>query len=372
MKQLLFIPLVFGLWTTGAKCQSAAEQEADSLAYIAMSLMDAGEIDEAIEYLEQSKALFNKWLYDYEIGLALYLNEDFKAAQKLFKKVLRKDGTDPLQYKMLGNTYSVLGNRDKARKTYHRGLKKFPNAGNLYLELGVVERADENYNEALHYWEQGIEADPTHASNYYWAAKFFSATDERIWSLLYGEIFLNLEFNTARTEEISALLYEVYNDIHEATSDTSGTFNLTEAGFTITISENDLDNLDDLDKMERMFAIPFEGEYALTIAPGAVLYDASGISLEGLHQLRTNFIDFWMDEERNKQEKYPFVLFPFHSKLMEQGLFTYYNYFLMRYGNMIEFEAFFEQNELGFQRFFDWYNQHDLLFEDRIHSRLQL
>src|SRR6056297_1495073 len=202
MNKLVLIAALSLFFISNLVGQDTRERQADSLATIAMQLMDEGEIDRSIELLNQSKELFNKWLYDYEIGLALYMNEEYDDAQKIFKKVLRRDGSDPVQYKMLGNTYSVQGDREKAIKTYQKGLKKYPDAGGLYLELGIVERAKENYNKALFYWEKGIEADPFHASNYYWASKYFSATKGKVWSLLYGEIFLNLEFNTARSQEI--------------------------------------------------------------------------------------------------------------------------------------------------------------------------
>lgn len=373
MNKLVFTVALCFFFLSNLVAQNAREEKADSLATVAIQMMDDGEIDRSIELLEQSKELFNKWLYDYEIGLALYMKEDYAEAEKIFKKVLRRDGSDPLQYKMLGNTYSVQGNRDKARKTYHKGLKKFPDAGSLYLELGVVERADENHNKALNYWEKGIEVDPFHASNYYWASKYFSATSEQVWALLYGEIFLNLEFNTARSEEISALLYDVYNDVYEAETDTSGNFSLTEAGHQINLT---IDQLEKATKSPEMMAdllkLPFEGAYSLAIAPGALHYNSTGINLEGLHNLRTGFIDFWIFQDSDKQEDYPFVLFPYHAQMMEQGLFIYYNYFLMREGNKEEYEAFFKENEIGFNRFFEWYNQNHLPFEGHLHSRLQM
>ncbi len=373
MNKLVLIAALCLLFLSNTVGQDTREEKADSLATIAMQLMDEGEIDHSIELLKQSKELFNKWLYDYEIGLALYMKEDFAGAQKIFKRVLRRDGTDPLQYKMLGNTYSVHGDREKAIKTYLKGLKKFPDAGSLYLELGVVERAKENHNEALLYWEKGIEADPFHASNYYWAAKYFSATSEQVWALLYGEMFLNLEFNTARSQEISALLFDVYNDVYEAESDTSGKFSLTQSGHQINISIDQLkEATKSPEKLESLLKLPFESAYSLAMAPGAIHYTKTGIDLEGLHNLRAAFIDFWIFQDTNKQDDYPFVLFPFHAQMMEQGLFVYYNYFLMREGSPKEFEEFFNENEIGFNRFFEWYDQNHLPFKGHLHSRLQM
>jgi tetratricopeptide (TPR) repeat protein len=373
MNKLVFTVLLSLVCLSSTLGQSAREREADSLAVIAMKLMDNGEIDRSIALLNESKKLYKKWSYDYEIGLALYMKNDFTGAQKVFEKLVRSNGSDALQYKMLGNTYSRLGDRDKARKMYHKGLKKFPNSGKLYLELGIVEQADENYNAALNYWETGIAKDPHHASNYYWAAKYFTATKEPVWSLLYGEIFLNLEFNTPRADEISALLYKVYNDVYVFESDTSGSFNLTESGHQITITMDQLEEaMKSPEKIKNLIRLPFAGVYSLSIAPGALHYTDKGISLKGLNNLRAGFIDFWMNEENNRQLEYPYVLFPYHAKMMEQGLFVYYNYFLMRHGNIEEYDEFFKENETGFNRFFDWYNLNHLPFDGNLHSRFQM
>lgn len=374
MQRFYFAILVcLFLVAKGSMAQSEREMQADSLARMAIALMEDGEPVRAIELLEDAKKLFNKWLYDYEIGLAYYIMEDYPQAEKILRKVQRRDGSDPLQYKMLGNTYSLMGNRDKSRKTYHKGLKKYPNAGSLYLELGIVEKLDANFEQALFYWEQGIAADPTHSSNYYWATKFFNATDERIWALLYGEIFLNLEFNTPRVDEISALLFEVYNDVHETKGDTAQTLNLTQRGFTINLTLDDLKDLkkSSAEEMAKLFRLPFEGVVSLSMAIGSIHYGDDGkIDLEGIHLLRSAFIEHWMLGEDNQQEKYPFVLFPFHARMMEQGLFQYYNYFLLRSGDPETYETFKNDNEAGFFRFFEWYNQNDLPFEENIHSRL--
>ena len=44
---------------------------------------------------------------------------------------------------------------------------------------------------AIDQWEKGIQVDPTYAGSYYNAALYYFYTKDKVWSLLYGEIFVN-------------------------------------------------------------------------------------------------------------------------------------------------------------------------------------
>lgn len=362
-----FSLLLLLLLSVSINAQNSAELKADSLALIGMHLMDEGEIDAAIDYLEQAKNIFaGKSTYDYEIGLAHYKGGAYDKALPVFKSILKSADSESLYYQMLGNTYDVLGKRKKAKKVYEQGLEKFPNSGPLYLESGVVAMSEEDYNLARYYWEKGIQVDPTHASNYYWATKFFASTAEKVWALLYGEIFLNLEFGTKRVDEISGLLFELYNEVYVAESDTTGSFNLTKSGFTISVDRLNLETL----QSNNFALLPFEGEFAMKYALTAGVYAGGTLDLEGIHQARTVFLEAWMDEEKNSQEKYPFVLFPYQVELVEADNFKLYNYFLFRAGDIDAFGAFYQENDLEYDAFFEWYNQHNLDFTKYSHSRL--
>jgi tetratricopeptide (TPR) repeat protein len=359
--------VLFLLISLSINAQSSAELKADSLALIGMDLMDEGEIAKAIDYLEQAKVIFpGKSTYDYEIGLAHYKGGAYDAALPVFRSLLKGADSQSLYYQMLGNTYDVLGKRKKAKKVYEEGLEKFPNSGPLYLESGVVAMSEEDYNLARYYWEKGIQADPTHASNYYWATKFFAGTSEKIWALLYGEIFLNLEFGTKRVDEISGLLFELYNEIYVAESDTSGSFDLTKTGFNISVDRLNLETL----QANNFALLPFEGEFAMKYAMTVTVYSGGALDLEGIHEARTVFLQAWMDEEKNSQEKYPFVLFSYQAKLVEADYFRLYNYFLFKAGDMESFIAFYQEHDLEYDAFFEWYNEHNLDFANNNHARL--
>ena len=95
------------------------------------------------------------------------------------------------------------------------------------MESGSIKYYNKEYNEAIAFWEDGINANPNCASNYYRLSKVFSLTEERIGTLIYGEYFILLEPNTQRTKEISKLLYENYEKSYEIKTDSTGDFHLT-------------------------------------------------------------------------------------------------------------------------------------------------
>jgi len=350
--------------------QQTAEAQADSLMRIAIRLMDGGQSDSAIWYLGQAKALYpEKLTYEYETGLALYMKEDYQAALTIFNKLCKHKAAEDLYFKMLGNTYDLLGQREKARKAYQRGLKKFPDSGPLYLEMGVIEMLDKRYDQALDYWEKGIAVDPTHASNYYWAAKLYAGSDEKVWALIYAELFLNLEFNTKRSREISKLLYDTYGQVYEPTSDSTGVTHLTQKGMMLVL--DDLQKaLKQAKKGTKVQLLPFEGAYAMTFSLAAVPFYQDTVSLERLHQLRSRFIELWYDEEKPYSQAYTHALFDYHRSMMAQGFFDCYNYLLLHQGDLETFQAFYEKNEARFEGFLQWYNTHDIDFDSAPSCRL--
>ncbi len=257
----------------------------------AVKLEDEGKFDEALKLLDEAEKLDPDEInYPYESTYCYYSQQQYQKVIDILSKLKdRPDSFDRL-YELLGNSYDVMKQSDKAIATYEEGLKKFPNSGVLYLERGVLPLYNKDYNSAMKYFEKGIEVEPLFPSNYYWASKLYSGSENSFWGLIYGEIFMNLERNSKRTSEISKLLYDTYKK----------GIQFPEASKTsISFSKNNEITLDKLNAGK----LPYGMIYEMCISMGTIGFRS--IDLNSLDHIRQNFLKIYKEKGFDKQ--YPNV-----------------------------------------------------------------
>lgn len=281
-------------------------------------------------------------IFPYEIALAHFYMKDYKKAIKELKKLLSHPDVDSQIYQLLGNTHSVSGNPKRAIQTYGEGLEKFPNSGNLYLERGNVHSYQEEYQEALRNYENGISVDPMFPSNYYRAAQIFLASTDIVPGLIYGEIFMNLERTTERTKEMSKLLYEAYD----------GAINIYEDSINIDFCEVIINIDPDTFDPEEDFKLPYCAIYAKSMAMAAL--GQKKINPGSLSVIRQVFLDLYYQEDA---KEYPVILFDYHKKMIEVGIFDAYNHYLFQMSDIDRFNTWYSSYEKEFDEFVDWYTK---------------
>ncbi len=74
------------------------------------------------------------------------------------------------------------------------------------------------------------------------------------------------------------------------------------------------------------------------------------ITLESLIRIRKRFISIFYRESPSFKN----VLFDYHKKLIDLGLFDAYNYWLFGYGNTQEASSWIKNNKSEFDRFISW------------------
>lgn len=312
----------------------------------AIKLMDEGHVDRSLELLKESEKLDPKSvIYPYEIAYAYYLKEDYGQVIKILKKLTKHKEVNDLVFKLLGNAYSMSGNKKEAIKTYESGLKKFRNSGKIYLELGVIHLMEEGYDKALAYFEKGIEVDPLHSSNYYWASKLFcTSSSEEVWGMIYGEIFMNLERNSRRTQEISKMLYDTYKSEIKIEGDTT----------KVSFSQNNVISFDGgLESLKIPYGI---GVYEPTIILS--LLGIKEISMQTLSDMRTRFVNIYFEKEYNK--RYPNALFDYQRNIEKAGHLEAYNYWILMQGDQYEFMNWQIINEEKWTTFIDWFSNNPI------------
>ncbi|MDO5759388.1 MAG: hypothetical protein Q4Q06_00015 [Bacteroidota bacterium] len=287
----------------------------DSLYSKALLSMEQQKWFEA-EYLLR-KAIENgedKLKCSYELAWTHYSNKEFDKAIEVLTPFLKEDVPSDV-YQLLGNAYDEKGNSYKAVDIYQEGLRKYPKAGNLFLEMGNIKYKEGNYRQALYWYEKGIEAEPMFASNYYRAAKVFLMSTEMVWGVLYGEIFMILESETERSKEFSKHLFESYKEcIFIDKNKVSVNFN------------NDVIVYSDSFERKNLFPQVFDNLMQ------QALKGKTFLNIANLTQARKKFISLLYSE--NKDFDNP--LFKYQKTLIDNGLFEAYNYYLFAYGNTKE------------------------------------
>lgn len=227
-----------------------------------------------------------------DLGLNYYYAKDYKRATEVLTPLFDRADVDDQVFQIAGDAYWAMENAQESENIYKKGIKKLPNSGPLYNELGKVLWTKNDFT-AIKQWEKGIENDPGFAGNYYNASKYYYFTTDKIWSLLYGEIFINIDPKSEYAPEIKNILLEGYKKL------------FTDA---------------DLEKNNKE-KNSFTNAFLKTMNKQSSLA-AAGINAETLTMIRTRFI---LDWEVNYAAKFPFKLFQLQKQYVQEGLFNAYN-----------------------------------------------
>ena len=273
---------------------AASAQSAKELHETAKSFMRQG--DHANAILVLNRALLQEpqsVAMGKDLALSYYFQRENGKALETINALLDKDDADDQAFQIAGMIYKQADIKKDAEKMYRKGLKKFPESGPLYNELGELQWDQKNF-EAIRQWEKGIELDPSYSKNYYNAARYYFLTPDKVWSLIYGEIFINMEPLSSKAPEIKQLLLDGYKKLFSEPA-------------MITGKEKSLFIKNYLKSMQAQSGLA-----------------AAGINAETLSMIRTRFVLDWF---QNK-EVLPFRLFGYQQQLLKEGLFEAYNQWL--------------------------------------------
>jgi tetratricopeptide (TPR) repeat protein len=288
----LFFTILFGL------SASAQPDDAKTMHQNARTFMVSGDFDNAILVLNRAlQQDRNNLDMQKDLVQCFYFKKDYVKAIEGIKVLIEREDTDVMTFQIAGNIYKALEDAKECEKVYKKGLKKFPKSGPLYSEYGELLWSKKDY-EAIELWERGIEVDPAYGGNYYNAAVFYFYTKEKVWSLIYGEIFVNMESLTERGAAMKQLLLDGYKEK--------------------LFAEADLLKGEEKNKSE--FAKSYLGSMAKLSGVAS-----KGINTETLIMIRSRFILDWY---ANNATKFPFRLFDFQRQLLQEGMFEAYNHWL--------------------------------------------
>lgn len=288
MKYLfIFFILLISFSITNAQQQDAKELQDNAKEY-----MRHGDYDNATILLvkahDQSPSDIG---IAQDLALNYYFNKENNKALEIIKPLLDRSDVDDQTYQIAGNIYKALNQTKEGEALYKKGIKKFPTSGSLYNEYGELLSSMQNAG-AITQWEKGIEMDPAYSGNYYNAAKYYYFTTDKIWDVIYAEIFINIEPLSARTTEVKSLLLDSYRKLF--------------AGDLLT-------GIDQKSNFEQAFLRAMSKGYDVA---------SRGINAETLTMIRTRFVLDWFEKYG---AKYPHRLFEYQQLLIREGIFSAYN-----------------------------------------------
>lgn len=320
MKQLslLLLSAVFSI-------TAFAQQNADTLQQTGRNYMRKGDWGNAI-------IVFNRALQQKpgdvdilnDIAYTYFLQRDFTRSIETIKPVLESENADVRSFQIAGTDYRAIEEVKEGTKVYEKGLKKFPFSGVLYSEYGELLWQKKDYN-AIKQWETGIKVDPNFAGNYYNATRYYFLTTDKIWALIYGEIFVNMESYTIRTAEVKSILYDGYKKLFA-----------------------DADLLKNYKpKNKNAF------EQAFLTAMNTQSYKAAtGINPEKLIEIRKGFVKNWFEVSA---KEFPFRLFEYQQQLTKLNMFDAYNQWI--FGSAIsadQYQSWIKNNDTAYKAFNDF------------------
>ncbi len=297
----------------------AQEPDAAQLHETARQFMRTGDWTNAVLLLNKALAKEpGNLLVQKDLAMTYYYQRDFAKAKEAMKTLVEREDADVQTYQIAGNIYKALEEGKECDKMYRKALKKYPNSGPLYAEYGELLWMQKDQS-CVQQWEQGIQNDPNYAGNYYYAARFHYFSGDKVWPLLYGEMFVNMESYTNRTAEMKTLLLEGYKKLF--TTDP---------------------------KVKPGKQSPFSEAVFQTWNQNQAVTSA-GITTETLVMLRTRFVLDWYKENGSK---YPFRLFEHQRQLLQEGMFEAYNQWIFEAaGNLAGYENWTKVNTVQYNEF---------------------
>lgn len=287
IKTIFFLAICF------LSVQSGFAQTATELHATARSFMQQGDYANAILVLNRATQMEPKNIeITKDLAMGYYMQKDNNKALEVIKPVLDREDADDQCYQIAGYIYKQLELAKDCEKLFRKGIKRFPESGPLYNELGELLWAQHDYS-AIKQWEKGIEIDPNYSKNYYNACKYYYFTKDKIWGILYGEIFVNMEPLSARAPEIKTILLESYKKL------------FTDIDITKEIKDKNKFTTAFIETMNKQSSVA-----------------AAGINPESITMIRTRFILDWF---QNYAAKFPFRLFDLQKQLLQEGMFDAYN-----------------------------------------------
>lgn len=265
-----------------------------------------------------------------DLTLCYYFQKELKKAIKVMLPKIENATADDQCFQIAGNIYRAMKQYDQMEQLYKTGLKRFPDNGALYNEMGEL-LAIRKREDCITFWEKGIEKDPAYPRNYFNACRYYAETGD-IAGLLYGEIYVTMDPFSTKSSEMKEWLLGAYKRFYSIKD--IETYNKNKS------------------KFEQKVVLMMHNQIRDTTEP---------VGVHSLIMYRTGFIMDWFVEKT--AEKYPYQLFERFRYMLREGLFEAYNQWLFgSVENLTAFQTWTQLHDEEYKRFLDYIKKNTTSF----------
>jgi hypothetical protein len=181
-------------------------------------------------------------------------------------------------------------------------------------------------------------------------ATSFGNTTEKVWAVIYGEVFCNLSSDKGHINQMGSLIFEWY-DKALSVQGTSVSANLTE---NAEVSQKQT---------------PFEPQFEMAFLMGAAPFGGKvkPLSVHALSDIRKNQLALLAQKKIASNE-----LIRWQQAVTTAGHFEAYNHWLFQSARSDEFNQWLGQHQAQFQSWLDWQSQNKFIVSSPDFQRLHL
>lgn len=317
-----------------------SQTEKTELYQKAMQLIQDREFEQAHTFLDSAYDITQDDVFKYERAVIYYKQKMFREAIEILEPLLKSDSVKVEYYQLLGSCYDFEADKNSAVNVLTEGLFKFPDAGNLYYELGVTKLGMQERQEAADLWEKGIYVDPYYDRNYFQLVKYYRNTDFKVVALMYGEIFMNISNNDEKKQEVSGIIFDIYKNVFEEYK-LSQKLKFSKYVGDFTIEE------------ASMFPFLYKFQEISNLVIEKINTNEE-ITIKMINDFRIEFLKLWLEGQNDVF--FPNVVFEYQSMLNGRGHLEPYNYLLFSAGNIDEIKQYANGNRQKIINLVNWQN----------------
>lgn len=281
----------------------------------------------------------------YEIALAYAAKRSYDSSESVLRSILNHPKATDRYYQLLSNIRAEQDDTSGARVVIEDGLRRFTTSGRLHMERGLLHLQSRQLEAALDEFEEGIQVDPGYHLNYYWAARSYSQGTERIWTLLYGEVLMNVDPNPSRLSIISDLVYRMHMRTYDDFKTTMKmNYSLARKGATDAQAASEASFEDRFDELMTLGAAKLK------------FFQDFEIPLLSIDTMQTVFVKEWY--KRGYDTLFPNAAIERHKALLDAGFHSSYIVYLTQFAKPLEAKAYFDKNKKNYQGLLAWLKKH--------------